>query len=144
MNEYILFDPNLRDRFLEFIADRGLSGEVRPDPIAGFVVTLPDDLADDLEEAVEDEYAALMEEQQGLVESADDDGVKTLMSVSVTPPDGQPRDVRLPARYARRLFEHFSVEEIHEIVSAIAQSAMNPVEGPMCRKPSGSGPPPAA
>ena len=133
MGEYIFFDAALRDRFLKFVAARGLTGGVRPDPMEGFVVALPDDLADDIEEAIEAEYEALMEEQQSLVESADEDGARDLMGVTVTLPDSRQRVVQLPALYARRLFEHFTVDEIHELVSAIAQSVANPVEGPICR-----------
>lgn len=135
MNEYILFDANLRDRFLEFVAARGLAGEVRADPIAGFVVALPDDLADDVEEAIEDEYATLMAEQVSLIEAAGEDSGRTVVRVAATLADGSSRVVQLPADYGRRLFEHFSIEEIQELVSAVVQSAMNPVEGPMCRKP---------
>jgi hypothetical protein len=134
-NDYILFDALLCRRFEKFIADRGLKGEVRPDPIEGFVVTLRDDLPDDVEQAIEDEYDALMTEQAGLIEAAGDSGERTLMRVVATLADGSSRLVQLPAAQARRLFEHFSVEEIHDLVSAIVQSAMNPVEGPMCKKP---------
>ena len=133
MGEYIFFDAALRDRFLKFVAERGLTGKVRPDPMEGFVVALPDDLADDIDAAVEDEYEALMDEQRSLIESADDDDARDLMGVTVTLPDGQPRVVRLPALYARRLFEHFTVAEIHELVSGIAHSVANPIEGPICR-----------
>ena len=135
MNEYILFDANLCRRFMQFVADRGLAGEVRPDPIEGFVVALPDDLADDVEEAIEDEYATLMAEQVSLIEAAGEDSGRTVVRVAATLADGSSRVVQLPADYGRRLFEHFSVDEIQELVSAIVQSAMNPVEGPMCRKP---------
>ncbi len=138
MNEYILFDAALCTRFVKFISGHGLASQVRPDPIEGFVVALPGDLADDIEQAIEDEYQALMAEQVSLMESAGDDSARSLMRVTATLADGSPRVVQLPAVQARRLFEHFSVEEIHELVSAIVQSAMNPVEGPMCRKVSSS------
>lgn len=133
MSEYILFDASLRDRFLKFIAERGITGDIRPDSMEGFVVTVPDDLADDTDAAIEDEYEALMDEQQRLVESADEDGARDMMGVTVTLPDSQPCVVRLPAVYARRLFDHFTVAEIHELVGAIAQSVANPVAGPLCR-----------
>lgn len=138
MNEYMLFDASLRDRFMKFAVDLGLVPTVRVDQIDGFVVTLPDDLPDDIEEAIEDEYEALMADQVSLMESAGDSSGRFLMRVTATLADGSLRGVQLPAAYARRLFEHFSAEEIHELVSAIAQSAINPAEGPMCLKASGS------
>ena len=138
MNEYMLFDANLRDRFVKFAADLGLASEVRADQIEGFVVVLPDDLPDDIEEAIEDEYEALMADQVSLMESAGDSSGRFLMRVTATLADGTLRGVQLPSAYARRLFEHFSAEEIHQLVSAIVQSALNPAEGPMCLKASGS------
>lgn len=138
MNEYMLFDASLRDRFVKFVVDLGLAPEVRPDQIEGFAVALPDDLPDDIEEAIEDEYEALMADQVSLMESAGDGGERFLMRVTATLADGSPRSVQLPASHARRLFEHFSAEEIHVLVSAIVQSALSPVEGPMCLKAAGS------
>ncbi len=142
MNEYMLCDPVLCDRFVRFATDLGLVPEIRPDQIEGFVVALPDDLTDDIEEAIEDEYEALMAEQVSLMESAGDSSARILMRVTATLADGSPCIVQLPAAYARRLFEHFTTEEIHQLVSAIVQSAMDPVEGPMCRKSSESPLPP--
>ena len=133
-NEYIFFDAILRDRFANFVAAHGIPSQVRPDPIEGFVVAVADDLADELEDAIEAEYLTLMEEQRDLVEAADDDNARALMAVAITLPDGQPGVVRIPARHARRLFAHFSTEEVHELVGAIAQAVANPVTGPLCRK----------
>ncbi|MFH1871881.1 MAG: hypothetical protein ABIK82_04515 [Pseudomonadota bacterium] len=133
-NEYIFFDAALRDRFVGFLAARGIPGELRADAMEGFVVALADDLDDDLEEAIEDEYTTLMEAQRDLVEAADGDQALALMAVAITLPDGQPGVVRIPARHARRLFAHFSVEEVHELVAAIAQSVANPVAGPLCQR----------
>ncbi|MDP1610844.1 MAG: hypothetical protein Q8M11_07275 [Sulfuritalea sp.] len=134
-NEYIFFDAALRDRFVDFLAARGIPSELRADAMDGFVVAVADDLADEIEEAIEDEYTTLMEAQRDLVEAADGDNTLALMAVAITLPDGQPGVVRIPARHARRLFAHFSVEEVHELVAAIAQSVANPVTGPLCHKP---------
>jgi hypothetical protein len=134
MNEYILFDAVLCQRFLTFLADRGLQAACHPDPIEGFVVTAPDGLPDEVEQGIEDEYEALMAEQVRLVEATGAAG-RTLMRIGATLADGSTRIVQLPAVHGRRLFAHFSVEEIHDLVSAIAQSALNPVEGPICREP---------
>jgi hypothetical protein len=134
MNEYILFDAALCQRFLSFLAGHGLRGEFHPDQIEGFVVTSPDGVSDEVEQAIEDEYQALMAEQVGLLEAAGEGG-RTLMRIGATLADGSTRIVQLPAIHGRLLFAHFSIEEIHDLVSAIAQSALNPVEGPICREP---------
>ena len=133
-NEYIFFDAGLRDRFVGYVAARGIPSESRADAMGGFVVALADDLADEIEEAIEDEYTTLMEEQRDLVEAADGENAHALMAVGITLPDGQPGVVRIPARYGRRLFAHFSTEEGQELVAVIAQGLANPTAGPLCRK----------
>lgn len=133
-NEYIFFDASLSDRFARFVAARGIHSQVRPDAIEGFVVALAEELDDEVDQAIEAEYATLMAQQVDLVEAAEGDQARALMAVAITLPDGQPGVVRIPARYARRLFAHFSTEEVHELVGAIAQGVANPIAGPLCRK----------
>lgn len=133
MNGYIFFDADLGERFLAFAAGRGVAGSMRTDPMGGHVVELPDDLPDEIEEAIEDEYERLMDEQRDLVEAEEGNDARDLMGVSVALPDGRTCVVRLPADYARRLVEHFSFEEIQELVAVIARGVLQPVDGPLCR-----------
>ena len=134
-SEYMFFDEALRDRFMNFVAARGIASTVRKDEIAGFVVALPDGLDDALEEAIEAEYESIMDEQMLLAESDEDLVSHAVAGVMVTLADGTTRSVRIPPPIARRLFEHFTPEEVHEIATAIAQSVENPIDGPLCRKP---------
>ena len=133
MIEYILFDESLRDRFIAIVAGQGIASEVRADQIEGFVVSLPDDLADEVVDRLEEEYDTLMVEQRCLVESREGDQARTLMGVKITLPDGQLRMVPLPAIYARRLYEHFTIEEIQQCVAGIAKSVLKPDAGSLCR-----------
>lgn len=132
MAEYILFDETLRDRFADFIRARGLSCEIRPDPIAGYVILVPDDLPEETEDALEEEYDALMLQQQEMVESDAGSADRTLMAVDVELADGRQLSIGLPAAYARRLHEHFEVDEIRELVAAIAEGVADPQSGPLC------------
>lgn len=134
--EYMFFDETLRDRFVNFASARGIASTVRKDEIAGYVVELPDGLADALQEDIEAEYDAIMDEQMLLAESDEELVSHHAAGVMVTLADGTTRAVRIPPPIARRLFEHFTPDEIHEIATAIAQSVENPVDGPLCRKPS--------
>jgi hypothetical protein len=133
MSEYIFFEDDLRDRFLAFVAEHQVPATTHPDKIAGHVVTLPENLPDDLEDAVEAEYGRLMDEQQELVEAEDGED-RTLLGVDITLPDGKPCTVRLPPDFARRLCNHFSGEEIQAMVATIARDILDPVAGPICRE----------
>lgn len=132
MNDYIFFDTDLAERFLAFAREHGVAGTMRPDPIEGVVVGVPDLLPDDIDSAIEEQYDRLMIEQQERIEAEDGED-RTLMGVHVTLADGSIRVIRLPAAYGRRLCQHFTSEEIQDLVAAIAESALNPVDGPLCR-----------
>jgi hypothetical protein len=132
-SEYIFFDEALSRRFMQFAAERGIAGSVDIDEMGNYVVALPDDVDDDVDEQLETEYDALMDEQRRLIEADEGDEARHLMGVTVELPDGSSCLVRLPADYGQRLCQHFSAQEIHEIVSAIARELADPVNGPLCR-----------
>lgn len=130
--EYVIFDEALRDRLVRFIAGLNLECAVRPDRIAGYVVRIADDLPEAVEEAIEDEYEILMTLQQEMVESAAGSEERTAMAVEVALADGRQLSISLPAVFARRLHEHFSIDEIRELVASIAREAVDPRAGPPC------------
>ncbi len=136
--EYVFFNETLHQRFLTFVAAKGLAADARHDEIDGFIVTLPEDIDDELSDAIEAEYDALMREQMILAEADEEWATRQVMGVTVTLSDGESRDVRIHGAIGRKLTEHFTPEEIHELVTQIAESVVNPVDGPLCRKPSGT------
>ena len=131
--EYILFDRTLCDRFVAFVAQQGINAEVRPDAMEGFVIALPDVSDERRQLAISAAYDALMQEQYDLV-AAEDDGLRSVMAVTVTLPGGESRAVTLPGDLGRRLYEHFSIEEVQVLIEKIAAAVANPHEGPICRK----------
>lgn len=132
--EYIFFDQSLSERFLQFAAERGVAGEVRHDAMDGYVVRLPEGFGDELEDEIEDEYDALMREQMVLAENDESWGTRQVMGVEIARADGSRRVVRIEGAIGRKLSEHFTPEEIHELVAAIVGSIENPVDGPLCKK----------
>ena len=131
--EYIFFKKSFCDRFVQFIASRGIACKLRKDEMDGFVAELPDDLDDAVMEAVDAEYDSLTEEQEAQAETEEGWLTSDAMGVEIKLADGRPCVVRIPAAFIRRLTENFSPEEIHALVSAIAQGVENPVAGPICQ-----------
>ena len=132
--EYMFFDEALRDRFVGFLSDKGIASRTRPDEIEGAVVELADEPADAVAEEIEIEYETLMNEQMVLAESTQGWVSHRVAGVTVALADGRSCVVRLPGALARRLLEHFTPEETHDLVQAIAQSVENPLDGPLCKK----------
>lgn len=132
--EFMFFDDALRDRFVGFLSGRGIASSVRRDEIAGSVVELAGELADEAADEVEAEYEALMDEQMVLAETQEGWVSHRVAGVTVALADGRSCTVRLPPALAGRLLEHFTPEEVHDLVQAIALSVENPLDGPLCRK----------
>lgn len=132
--EYIFFDADLRDRFVQALSARALAWQTRADAMEGFVVVLPEEPDEDTLDAIEEEYEALMDEQMLRAEARPDWVSHQVAGVRITGSDGKDCTVRLPAAIARNLLANFSAEEVHELVTAIAHSLAHPVEGPLCKK----------
>lgn len=137
MSDYLLFDLNLCQSFVKAITCRGAGCRVQPDPVEGFVVTVSDHLSNEIEQEIEIAYEALMADQLVLLDSSEDDDTRTVIWVAATLADGTARVVRIPAVFACRLFEHFSIEEIHGLVSSVVQSAMPPIASKITHEISG-------
>lgn len=132
--EYIFFNEALHERFVKFVAERGIASEVRFDEMDGYVVRLPEGMAEEIEDAIEDEYDVLMREQMVMAETEEGWGTRQVIGVEITRADGSHGMVRIEGAIGRKLTEHFAPEEIHELVAAIVQSLENPVAGPLCKK----------
>lgn len=62
--EYMFFDATLRDDFIAFAQARGVAARHRADAIEGWVVELPEDLAEPLQAALQTEYDAALDRQR--------------------------------------------------------------------------------
>lgn len=130
MMEYIFFDAGLRDRFVDHARSLGVSCDL-PDDNMGWVVAVPEDLADSLAESLEAHYDKLQEEQTDLM-SRSEGGLKQLAGFQFVLPDGQTCTVPLQPDVANRLLSCFSLEEIQALFGTVACSALNPKNRPLC------------
>ncbi len=132
--EYIFFDVSLAQALSSFAAGQGVTAQVRPDTMGGWVVQVPEDLPVSAEDAIEVEYDRLMLHQRDVLDAADGADANDVLGVQVTLPGGENCLVRVPPHLGRRLVDQFSFEEIHQLVSLIAAQALQPAEGPLCQK----------
>lgn len=132
--EYIFFDTELCDRFAQFLSSHGLVFQTSEDPMEGLVIELPADPGDDMLETIETQYQSLMDEQMVQAGTQPDLVTHQVAGVEIRRLDGSLCTVRLPASVARGLLEHFSPDEVHALVTAIANSLDQPVNAPLCCK----------
>jgi hypothetical protein len=130
MMEYIFFDAGLRDRFVDHARSLGVSCDLQDDNM-GWVVAVPEDLADSVAESLEAYYDQLQEEQADLL-SRSEGGLKQLAGFQFVLPDGQTCTVPLQPDVANRLLSCFSLEEIQALFGTVARSTLNPGERHLC------------
>lgn len=133
MLEFIFFNDGLRDQFVEFAESLDLECESRLDEL-GTVVMVPEDLPDEIEDQLEDRYAELMEQQAALADEDTDVTQHQVVGINVTFSDGSERTLKLDPAIVNRMLECFTLEEIQELVSAIANSLQNATSAPLCQR----------
>lgn len=125
MLEYIFFDAGLRDEFVAYARDLGLTCELRDDNM-GLVVAVDEEaLNDDREDQLETHYEQLEERQAELL-AQEEGGLKQLAGFRVNLPDGQSCQVPLPPEMANRLMTSFSLDEIQTLLDTVARSVLDP------------------
>lgn len=130
MDEYIFFDAALRDLFVEHARGQGVVCELRDDNM-GLVVAVPEDLSDDLVDALEARYDELQDEQSELM-SRMEGGLGRLAGFRLVLPDGQTCTVPLQPDMANRLLSSFSFEEIQVLFDTVARSVLDPKDSHLC------------
>lgn len=131
MIEYIFFDASLQNEFVEYAASLGIASTLRDDPM-GMVVAVPEDIGDEMEDALEERYDKLQDEQSDLL-AQDEGGFKRLAGFCYTLPDGRSRMAPLQTDIANRLLSVFSPDEIQELFATIARSALSREEKSLCK-----------
>ena len=133
MLEFIFFNDDLHDQFVEFAESLDLECESRLD-VLGTVVMVPEDLPDEIEDQLEDRYAELMEAQAALADEDTDVSQHQAVGISVTLSDGSEHMLKLDPEIVKRMLECFTLEEMRELVNAIAISLQNADGTPLCQR----------
>ena len=135
--DYIFFDDALQGRFTDRLTEQGIAWEGKPDRMEGYVISIPDDLSDEVMDGLEAYYDELLDEQAVLAETRDGWVNKRLAGVQSFLPDGRECTIALPPELANRLLAHFSAEEVAALVGAVVDSLSQDFNGPLCKHPLG-------
>ncbi len=129
--QFIFFAPSFRLRFLGFLDALGIPATTQEQQPEGYVVEIPDDLTDEVYDRIEHEYNTIVEAQITMANHADENAFQVL-GVTLSGEHGDERLIRIEGPLGRRLSQHFTPEEIHELVSLIIHSYTTPQSGPLC------------
>jgi Arc/MetJ family transcription regulator len=130
MLDYIFFDQGLRERFADFVSQRGV--EVTVSDEEGLLASIPEDLDDDLTAEIEHCYELLLQENAELLESTEDRLEKNVAGVRVVLGDGTACTIRFDPDLLARVLQSITMEELRDMVQHIATSVENPDDRPLC------------
>lgn len=130
--DFIFFDPELRNGFVEFVESQGITCQLREDPL-GFIVALPDSIDDDLLDHIEQRYEEF-EQAQAERMSQTQGGLQQLAGIRFELPDGRSCMVPLEVDMAHRLLASFSIEEVQQLFQSVIDSAQaSDSDRPLCQ-----------
>lgn len=130
MLEYVFFDQGLRSKFVAYLNDNGLSADTYD--ADGFIVTLSDDIEQELWDNIDLKYEQLLQENADLLEDTDDALSINASGVQVVLANGDICMIRLAPDLISRLLTAISQEELRDMVQAIAEQVEKPDNSPLC------------
>ena len=133
MLEYIFFDERPWQQFIDYLESLGLSPE-RSSGDQGWLVALPEDLDDELDEKVEAYYDRMLEMNESLVAEEEGDAHVHTAGVNVHLSDGRVVAAAVDPKLMQRLLDAVSPEELGDFVNAIVDAVENPDERPFCQR----------
>ncbi|SCZ59476.1 hypothetical protein [Thiohalomonas denitrificans] len=133
MLEYLFFDESIRDRFGEFLKTKGV--EYRFSDKNGLIAMVPEELSEELDAAIDEQYEKLLQETAELLE--DEVIEHSAAGVRVQLSDGTPCQVRIDPDLFARMLGCITLEELRELVQDIALAVENPDDESICHTPDG-------
>lgn len=133
MLEYIFFDERPWRQFIDYLESLGLKPESSSEN-QGWLVALPEDLDDELDEKIEAYYDRMLEMNEALVAEAEGEAHVHTAGVSVNLSDGRVVQAEVDPKLMKRLLEAVSPEELGAFVNAVVDAVENPDERPFCQR----------
>lgn len=133
MLEYIFFDERPWRSFIDYLESLGLTPQASSNE-EGWLVALPEDLDDALDEKIEAFYDRMLEMNESLV--AQEEGLAHVHTagVTVTLADGRVVQAAVDPKLMQRLLTVISTDELGDLVNAIVDAVENPDERPFCQR----------
>ncbi|MCU7795976.1 MAG: hypothetical protein KZQ73_06815 [Candidatus Thiodiazotropha sp. (ex Semelilucina semeliformis)] len=133
MLEYIFFDERPWRRFIDYLESLGLEPQSSSSD-EGWLIALPEDLDDALDEKVELYYDQMLDLNESLVAEEEGQAHVHTAGVNVTLNDGRVVQAAVDPQLMQKLLEVVSPQELGDLVNAIADAVENPDERPFCQR----------
>lgn len=133
MLEYIFFDERPWRRFIDYLESLGLEPQSSTAD-DGWLVALPEDLDDELDEKIEAYYEQMLEINESLVAESEGESHLHTAGINLTLGDGRVVQAVVDPKLLQRLLTAISPQELGELVDAIVTAVENPDARPLCQR----------
>lgn len=131
MLEYLFFDAAIRDKFVAFLEEHKVEFRLNDDD-ESLIAEVPEDLDEELADAIDECYEKLLQETAELLEQTDDAMEKNVAGVQVQLGDGTICTVRLDPDLVGRILNCISMAELRDMVQEVALWVERRDNSPLC------------
>lgn len=137
MFEYVLFHPLPAREFVDWLKQQGVATQTRNDG-EQFIIEVPDDLDDELDQAVDAKYEALLEMNEALLNEEQGEAAGYHKAgITVQLKDGRVSYADIDPKLMGRVLGCVTAEEFATIVDAIVTAVEDPQEQTYCQRQRG-------
>jgi len=133
MLEYIFFHDDPRKQFIQYLVKQDITYEEQKDSM-GMVVSVPEDMGKEIEDAVESHYDKLMEDAEELLIEDGEAAEKDVAAITITLDDGKTIYASVSPSVINRVLGVITTQELNDLVNSIVTSVQNPDERPICTR----------
>ncbi len=132
MFDYVFFHPTVRDRFIARLRELNVACESR-ETESELVVSVDEDLADDVLERIDGLHEQLLDEEQARIEQFEAPE-RHAAGITIRLQDGRSVQAAVDPELLNRLLQAVTIEELGSFVQTIAAAVENPDDVPFCQK----------
>ena len=133
MLEYIFFHDEPRKQFIQYLAQQDIAYVEQNDSM-GMVVAVPEDMGEEIEDAIETHYDKLMENAEELLNEGGEAAEKDVAAITITLDDGKTIYASVSPDVINRVLGVITTQELNDLVNSIVTSVLNPDDRPLCRR----------
>jgi len=129
-----LFAERLRKRFTSWLDDNSI--DYRTDGNGEeLLVLIDEDIAEDVQDRIDEQYDLLLEESARIADEEDDDSPDAvhLVGIQFQRSDGVTGHVRITPELANRLHRCLDMIELQAFVQTVVDAVENPDNRPLCK-----------
>ena len=133
MLEYIFFHDEPRKQFIQYLAQQDIAYVEQNDSM-GMVVAVPEDMGEEIEDAIETHYDKLMENAEELLNEGGEAAEKDVAAITITLDDGKTIYASVSPDVINRVLGVITTQELNDLVNSIVTSVLNPDDRPLCKR----------